>query len=154
MNAPSDPRRFPFPPAIPILGLLGGWGLGRLWPIHVAWPAWTPWVGWVLFLAPFSIAIWAAVTFRRHGTPANPLGKVTTIVTVGPFRYSRNPMYVSLLLSYIGGILAFRLAWSAILLVPLFLVLQYGVIVPEERHLQAVFGQQYTDYKRRVRRWL
>lgn len=63
-------------------------------------------------------------------------------------------MYVSLLLSYIGGILAFRLAWSAILLVPLFLVLQYGVIVPEERHLQAVFGQQYTDYKRRVRRWL
>jgi protein-S-isoprenylcysteine O-methyltransferase Ste14 len=154
MDAPTDPRKFPFPPAIPIVGLLAGWGLGTLWPIHVAWPAWTRWAGWLLFTAPFAIAIWAAVTFRRHKTPVNPLGKVATIVIAGPFCYSRNPMYVSLLLSYIGGILAFRLVWSAILLLPVFLLLQYGVIVPEERHLEAVFGQQYMDYKRRVRRWL
>jgi protein-S-isoprenylcysteine O-methyltransferase Ste14 len=154
MDAPSDPRKFPFPPAIPILALLAGWGLGKLWPIHIAWPEWTRWAGWILFIAPFSIAIWASVTFRRHNTPVDPLGKVATIVTAGPFRFSRNPMYVTLLLSYIGGILAFRLAWSAILLVPVFLLLQYVVIVREERHLQAVFGQQYTDYQRRVRRWL
>lgn len=154
MDAPTDPRKFRFPPAIPILALLAGWGLGRLWPIHVAWPEWTRWAGWILFIAPFSIAIWAATTFRRHSTPVNPLGKVATIVNTGPFRYSRNPMYVSLLLSYIGGTLAFRLVWSAILLVPVFLLLQYGVIVLEEKHLQAVFGEQYTEYRGRVRRWL
>jgi len=154
MDAPIDPRKFPFPPGIPIIGLLAGWGLGVLWPIHFVWPAWTGWVGWFLLIAPLCLAIWAAVTFRRHSTPVNPLGKVTTIVTAGPFGYSRNPMYVSLLLSYIGGIMAFRLVWSAILLVPLFLLLKYGVVGPEERHLEGVFGEQYTDYKKRVRRWL
>ena len=154
MDAPTDPRKVHFPPAIPILALLAGWGLGKLWPIDLAWPEWTRWVGWVLFIAPFSIAIWAAMTFRRHNTPVDPRGKVATVVTAGPFRYSRNPMYVSLMLSYVGGILAFRLAWSAILLLPVFLLLQYGVIVREERHLGTVFGEQYAEYRRRVRRWV
>src|SRR5262249_23283500 len=154
MDAPTDTRKFPFPPAVPILGLLAGWGLGKLWPINLAWPEWTRWVAWICFVARFSTASWGGVRFRRHNTPVDPLGKVATIVTAGPFRYSRNPMYVSLLLCYTGGILAFRLAWSAILLVPVFLLLQYGVIVREERHLEAVFGQQYTEYRRQVRRWL
>jgi protein-S-isoprenylcysteine O-methyltransferase Ste14 len=154
MDAPTDPRKFPFPPAIPIIALLAGWGLGKLWPIHFAWPPWTRWVGWVLFTAPFCLALWAAATFRRHSTPVNPLGKVTTIVSAGPFRYSRNPMYVSLLLSYIGGILAFHLVWSAILLVPVFLLFRYGVVAPEEKHLEAIFGEPYADYKHKVRRWL
>lgn len=153
-DAPTDPRRFPFPPAIPLIALLLGWGLGKLWPIHVVWPPWTRWAGWFLLIAAFCIAIWAVVTFRRHNTPVDPLGKVATIVTTGPFRYSRNPMYLGLMLLYIGGILAFHLLWSAILLAPVFLGLHYGVIVPEERHLQAELGEQYSDYKHRVRRWL
>jgi protein-S-isoprenylcysteine O-methyltransferase Ste14 len=131
-----------------------GWGLGALWPIHLYWPVWTRWIGGFLFIAPWFFALWAAVTFRRHNTPVNPLGKVTTIVTEGPFRYTRNPMYVSLMVWYVGGILLFHLAWSAILLVPVYLVLRYGVIAREERHLQTVFGEQYVDYCRRVRRWL
>jgi len=154
MGAATDPRRFPFPPAIPILGWLLGWGLGWIWPLHPAWPAWTRWLGWFLLTVPFAITVLAAIAFHRHNTPVNPLGKVTTVVTAGPFRYSRNPMYVTLMLVYIGGILAFHLIWSAVLIVPVFLVLQYGVIVPEEKHLQALFGEQYSDYCRRVRRWL
>jgi protein-S-isoprenylcysteine O-methyltransferase Ste14 len=154
MGATTDPRRFPFPPGIPILGWLLGWGLGWIWPLHLAWPAWSRWLGWFLLTAPFAIVVWAAITFRRHNTPVNALGKVTTVVTAGPFRYSRNPMYVTLMLAYMGGILAFHLIWSAVLIVPVFLGLQYGVIAREEQHLQAVFGEQYTDYCRRVRRWV
>ena len=152
--ASTDPRKFPFPPGIPPAGWLLGWGLGVLWPIHLNWPVWTRWIGGFLFIAPWFLAIWAALTFRRHQTPVNPLGKVTAIVTEGPFRYTRNPMYVSLMVWYVGGILLFHLAWSAILLVVVYLVLRYGVIAREERHLQTVFGEEYSQYRQRVRRWL
>jgi protein-S-isoprenylcysteine O-methyltransferase Ste14 len=154
MASPTDPRRFPFPPGIPIVALLLGWGLGKLWPIPINWPAWTHWLGWLLFIAPWFFAFWAMATFRRHKTEVNPLGKVTTFVTAGPFRLTRNPMYLSLMVFYCGGILAFHFSWSAILLPLVLLALHYGVIMPEERHLQTLFGEQYTEYCSRVRRWL
>jgi protein-S-isoprenylcysteine O-methyltransferase Ste14 len=152
--AAADPRRFPFPPAIPIAALLLSWLAGRLWPIPVTWPAWTAWVGWTLLTVPFAVAAAAIAMFRRHHTPVNPRGHVTMIVAEGPFRFTRNPMYVSLLLSYLGGMLAFRLPWAALFLVLVFLALDYGVIRPEEQHLEAAFGDPYILYKRRVRRWL
>ena len=153
-QAIEDPRRFPFPPAIPIIALLLGWGMGRLWPIDVNWPAWSRWIGWVLFFTPPLLVVSATRTFRRYQTAIDPLGKVTTIVASGPFRYTRNPMYLSLLVLYVGGTLAFRLPWAAVLLVPVFLALHFGVILPEEQHLEATFGEPYRSYRQRVRRWL
>ena len=149
-----DPRRFPFPPAIPVAALLLSWGLQRAWPLEIHWPPWTRWVGWVLLLAPPLFAAWAAITFRRHQTTVNPLGESRTIVRAGPFRVTRNPMYLSLLVLYIGGTLAFSLTWGLLLLLPVFLALHFGVILPEEKYLALRFGNDYADYKRQVRRWL
>jgi protein-S-isoprenylcysteine O-methyltransferase Ste14 len=149
-----DPRRFYFPPAIPVIALLVSWGLGRLSPIPLAWPGWTCWAGLVLFTAPHTLGIWAHRTFRRHHTTVNPRGDVANIITDGPFRYTRNPMYLSLLPLYLGGSLLFRLPWAWMLLAPTFLALHYGVIIPEEKYLEAKFGETYLDYKRHVRRWL
>jgi protein-S-isoprenylcysteine O-methyltransferase Ste14 len=154
MDSTTDPRRFPFPPGIPFAAWLLGWGLGRLWPIAISWPSWTRPLGIILMVLAFSFAGWAVVTFRRHNTVVDPRGKVSTIVTTGPYRVTRNPMYVSLMVLYTGGILAFHLMWSVILLPAVFLALQYGVIVREERYLQAAFGEPYTVYCRQVRRWL
>ncbi|SRR5580765_692177 len=150
----GDPRRFPFPPAIPILALLLGWGLGRRWPIDVNWPAWFRWVGWVLVITSVALAVSAVRTFRRHHTAVNPRGEVTTVVASGPFHYTRNPMYLGLLVLHAGGVLAFRLPWAVILFVPVFLALHFGVIVPEEKYLAAEFGEPYRLYRQRVRRWL
>src|ERR1700733_15362236 len=102
-----DPRRFPFPPAIPIVALLLSWGLGALWPANLSWPTWTHWAGWALFVTPPVLAIAAVRTFRHHHAVIDPLGKVSTIVDSGPFRYTRNPMYLSLLVQYFGGMFAF-----------------------------------------------
>lgn len=154
MPSTSDPRRFPFPPGIPIGAWLIGWGLGRLWPIPFHWLAWVRPVGVVLMILALSFASWAVITFRRHGTEVDPLGKVSTIVSAGPYRYTRNPMYLSLMVLYVGGILAFHLPWSAILLPLVFLGLHYGVIVREERYLRVAFGEPYIAYCRQVRRWL
>ena len=150
----DDPRKFPFPPAIPIVALLLSWWLGRVWPLHVPWPAWTPWAGWLLVGVSVLLALSAVRTFRRHDTVLNPRGRVTTIVSGGPFRYTRNPMYLGLLVLHVGGLLAFQLPWAVILFVPVFLALHFGVIIPEEKHLAAAFGEQYRRYKAGVRRWL
>ncbi len=154
-DSTTDRRKFRFPPGIPAVGLLAGWLLGKLWPIQLPLPVWTPW--WIalpLFIIAPCLAIWAVLTFRRHNTAVDPRGKVVTIVTAGPFRFTRNPMYVSLMLLYVAGSLAIATAWAAILLVPVFLALNYGVIVPEERYLTTMFGEQYTAYRSRVRRWI
>jgi protein-S-isoprenylcysteine O-methyltransferase Ste14 len=149
-----DPRRIPFPPLIPIVALLLSWCIGRWWPLPIDLPAWSRWLGWALFTLPHGLGIWAHTSFRWHQTTVNPLGQVTQIVTGGPFAYTRNPMYLSLIPLYIGGGLAFRLPWAFVLLAPVFLLLNFGVIRPEEKYLEARFGAEYLQYKSRVPRWI
>jgi protein-S-isoprenylcysteine O-methyltransferase Ste14 len=150
----TDPRKIPFPPAIPLVALLASWGLGWIWPIAVDRPNWAFWLGLILFAAPLLQAIWAVRTFARHRTPVDPRGEVSEIVTAGPFSYSRNPMYLSLIIAYVGCALMFNLPWAAALLLPVFLVLHFGVIRREETYLAAKFGEPYLSYMRRVRRWI
>jgi len=153
-NAPTDPRKFPFPPGIPIVGLLLSWGLGRIWPITISWSAWSRWLGLTLFILPFGLAIWGSRTFGRHGTVVKPTGDTTQVVTSGPFQYTRNPMYLSLVVIYLGGMLLFRLPWALVFLVPLIMALHFGITLPEEKYLESKFGENYLAYKRQVRRWL
>ena len=152
MNAASqparDPRKFPFPPVIPIIALLLSWGLGRLWHMDVSWPAWSQLVGWARSSwTAVALVLSAVLAFRRHHTVVDPLGKVSTIVMSGPFRHTRNPMYLSLMLFDVGGTLVFRLPWATILFIPVFLALHFGVILPEEQHLESSFGEPYRLYR-------
>jgi protein-S-isoprenylcysteine O-methyltransferase Ste14 len=149
-----DPRRFPFPPAIPVVALLLSFALGLVVPLPLHLPGWTRWLGLGLFTVPFLFAVWAVRTFRRHQTPVSPLGKVTDIVTEGPFAMTRNPMYLTLVVMYVGGTLMFALPWAWVLLLPVFLAVHFGVILPEERYLTATFGEPYVRYTERVRRWI
>ena len=88
------------------------------------------------------------------GTDVNPSLPATTLVIDGPFRFSRNPMYVARTILYLGlGLLMNALCVLAAL-VPLLLVMQYGVITREERYLEAKFGDAYRQYRSTVRRWL
>jgi protein-S-isoprenylcysteine O-methyltransferase Ste14 len=112
------------------------------------------WVGLALFVLPFALPVWAASIFRVHQTPVNPRGNVEAIATDGPYRFTRNPMYLSLMLVYMGGSLLFRLPWAWILLPVVFLSLHFLVIIPEENYLEGRFGQRYLHYKTQVRRWL
>ena len=75
------------------------------------------------------------------------------IVTEGPLRFSRNPLYLSLLGMYLGITLLFNALWPLLLVVPLLIVTHYGIIRREERYLEAKFGDPYRAYKARVRRW-
>ena len=78
----------------------------------------------------------------------------SALITDGPYRFSRNPSYVSLTLLYVGLGIILNNAWALLLVIPVLLVMHFGVVLREERHLEAVFGDEYVRYKSTVRRWL
>lgn len=87
-------------------------------------------------------------------TNVNPTLPSTTIVTEGPYRYTRNPLYLGLTLMYVGITFLANALWAILLLPVVLLVMVYGVIKREEQYLERKFGEQYLSYKARVRRWL
>jgi protein-S-isoprenylcysteine O-methyltransferase Ste14 len=107
----------------------------------------------LVIAAGLFIATAIPTMLRRHGT-LNTAAASAALVTSGPYRYSRNPMYVGLILLYTGLALVFALPWALPLLIPLVLYTSVGVIVPEERYLDRAFGEDYRVYKTQVRRWL
>ncbi len=107
----------------------------------------------LITLAP-TLALWALVTMKAAGTNVAPAKPALTIVRSGPFRFTRNPMYLALCLLQVA--LGFFLNdWLTLLfVVPLALIMHYGVILREERYLTDKFGEPYLELKREVRRWL
>jgi protein-S-isoprenylcysteine O-methyltransferase Ste14 len=107
-----------------------------------------------LIAAGAGLAAWGAVTFRRHRTTVIPHRPVSTFVTAGPYRFTRNPMYTGLSLVQTGGALALGTAWPLVTMPAAVLAVRRLVIDREERYLAARFGEQYAAYRRTVRRWL
>jgi len=96
----------------------------------------------------------AVISMRRAHTSPNPRTPTRALVETGMFRYTRNPLYLSLLGLYTGIAVYANDLWP-ILLIPLLVVLVEGwVVKPEETYLEQSFGDAYTSYKRRVRRWI
>ena len=91
---------------------------------------------------------------KQAGTNINPLQPATSLVTTGPFRFSRNPLYLSLTLLFAGLSLILNSLWGLIALAPVLAILHFGVILREERYLEAKFGESYRQYRTQVRRWL
>jgi len=109
--------------------------------------------GILVVILAIGFAIMARREFERAGTNVNPAQPATTIVTSGLFRYTRNPMYVSMAAGWIGLALATRNGWFLIQVPVLGALIHWGVILREERYLERKFGAAYTDYRRRVRRY-
>ena|SRR2546425_7495264 len=98
---------------------------------------------------------WSAFQeMRRAHTNVNPRQPATALVTEGPFRYTRNPLYTSLTLMYTGIALIANALWALLLLPVTLLIINRTVIDREEQYLERKFGEQYLNYKARVRRWI
>ncbi len=111
-------------------------------------------LGWPLIIGGISLMGWFFSTMRRADTPVDPREPVANLATDGPFRYTRNPAYLSMAMIY-AGVSSLANALSCILLLPaVLLVIQRGVIEREERYLERKFGEEYLHYKARVRRWV
>ncbi len=151
---PSMKRPFCLPLQIAFVALVIGTLLHALLP-----PSWRiipaiPALGIVFLLLGIVLAGWALSLFRNRRTPVYPTTTPTTLVTSGPFRFTRNPMYLGILLILIA--LVFLLGSLPMLVSPLlFLLVMNLYYLPfEEAKMEKLFGDSYTSYRQRVRRWL
>lgn len=111
-------------------------------------------IGSVFVIVSAAITLTVIKRFRRANTPLDVRKPASALVTNGPYRFSRNPAYVSLTLLYLGIGILLGNGWVLILVAPVLIVMDRWVVVSEERHLEAKFGEQYLRYKSDVRRWL
>jgi protein-S-isoprenylcysteine O-methyltransferase Ste14 len=100
------------------------------------------------------LAYWGIVTFARAHTPILPVRPARLLVLTGPYRFTRNPMYLGLTTAYFGVALVLNMAWALVLLPVAMSLLTLLVIEREERHLVSSFGADYERYRQRVRRWI
>ena len=142
------------PPIIYLVGLLLGLLLYYLYPVKFLPAAISVWSGVLLILMSVLMALSALLAFRRVGTSPDVRKPTTAISTDGIYRFSRNPMYISLALLYLGIACCVNSLWILLLLIPVLVVVDRGVIKREERYLEKKFGDEYLRYKSQVRRWI
>lgn len=141
------------PPLVPMATFLLGVALDALVGRGSLRAPDLPWLGWTCLFAGVALIATAFRAMVRLGTSVDPGEPARALVTDGPFRFLRNPIYAGFFLTYLGAALALRLLWPLILapLVPV--LLQLVVIRREEAYLERRFGEAYRTYRRRVRRW-
>ncbi|MEZ5064019.1 MAG: isoprenylcysteine carboxylmethyltransferase family protein [bacterium] len=170
LQTPSGAKELPdrarvrvFPPGVPLLAvLLGGW-LQRVWPLRIGPLPFVPelptparsGIGWGIVVASvLLIGLPAVRRMRGSGQSENPWKPTTSIVETGPYRYTRNPMYLQMLLVCLGCAIVFANPWIALLTPLAGACLEILAIRPEEAYLERKFGDEYRRYRSRVRRWI
>ena len=136
--------------------LLVGLLLHFLWTPLTFFPEW--WighaVGWPLVVAGILLNKWSSGTMLRAGVDPHPHEPITAIIATGPYAVSRNPMYVTAIVVYVGIAFVVNMVWLIATLPFGIGLLYYGVIAREESYMEKVFGDEYLKYKARVRRWI
>ena len=143
------------PPIAWALAVVAGLALNWLMPLPFL-PAVVSaaWLGAIVFVLALVLVAWAITTMTRAGSNVPTNLPSTTIVETGPYRFTRNPIYLGMVLGLIALAVAFNDLWLLMTLVPFALVIRYGVITREEAYLERKFGDVYRGYRSRVRRWL
>jgi protein-S-isoprenylcysteine O-methyltransferase Ste14 len=146
------PEVIMLPPVLLLHHIAAGLALNWLAGIYFdrGWGA----LGLILLLLGYSMCAWGMKTFGKAGTNIRPDKPSLAIVTNGPFRYTRNPMYLGFLFGLAGMSLLASAPLMLLMLVPFWYILDRYVIVPEENYLSQKFGDTYLEYKAKVRRWI
>jgi protein-S-isoprenylcysteine O-methyltransferase Ste14 len=154
-DAPSDaPAVRIIPPLIYLAGLIVG-GLAsfvlptRVMPAPLAWT-----IGGILLLFGVTLAGSAIFRFKSAGTTVRPDRAPSRLVIAGPYKFTRNPMYLGLAVVYLGIAVADQSLWALVLLPAVLLIIRRRAIAPEEAFLERRFGADYTSYQAKVARWL
>jgi protein-S-isoprenylcysteine O-methyltransferase Ste14 len=143
------------PPIAWLLAVLAGLALHWLVPLPFMPPAVSAgWAGGAVFAAALALFAWAIITMTRAGSNVPTNMPTKTIVDTGPYRFTRNPIYLAMFGGLVGLAMAFDSLWLLAALVIFALVIRYGVVAREEAYLERKFDDIYHQYRSRVRRWL
>lgn len=151
---PDTARHGAPPPLVFAAPLLAGLLLNRSLPLRLTPNRSVRVAGIVLAVTGFALGGAAVREMRHAGNSPNPMVPVRAVVAGGPFRYTRNPMYLGMSLIYVGLSLIARAAWPLFLLPATLARIIEAAIRPEERYLERKFADSYRRYKEQVRRWI
>jgi protein-S-isoprenylcysteine O-methyltransferase Ste14 len=142
------------PPLAWGLAVVVGVLLDLVWPLPFlpAQPA-SGWFGAMVFVLALGLFAWSIATMTRAGSNVPTNLPTIAIVEEGPYRFTRNPIYLAMVLALLGLAMALDDLWLALVAIPFALVIQYGVVAREEVYLERKFGDVYLSYRSRVRRW-
>lgn len=141
------------PPFIYLTSIVAGIILNFIWNVKIFNNS-KVYTGIILILLAVFIFVNAFKSLGKAKTPIQPYKPTSKIVKTGPYRLTRNPIYLSFALAQLGIALLLNNLWILIGLVPALLIVSYGVILREEKYLENKFGREYVDYKSSVRRWI
>ena len=146
------------PPRLYLAGLIFAFALDAFWPLAIFGYQTNSMhlyvAGGLLAILGLALGLTAVRALLRAGTNVPTPQPATAIVATGPYRLSRNPIYVGLTILFIGIMVATDNAWGLALLCPMLVVMHFGVVLREERYLAQKFGEVYLSYKATTRRWL
>lgn len=145
------------PPLIFLIGLIAGGTVQWFYPFYILPPEYlnvSRIIGASLIVLGLGIVLIAKVKMERAKTNIEPWKPTTAIITDGIYSYSRNPVYIAMVVIFFGVKLIFNSVWFTPFLVLVLLAMQYGVVLREERYLEKKFGDEYLNYKKKVRRWI
>ncbi|MCG8030248.1 MAG: isoprenylcysteine carboxylmethyltransferase family protein [Candidatus Thiodiazotropha taylori] len=142
------------PPVIHIISIGLAGVIGYYFPMPL--PHWVmlQWIGAMLSVAAIAITLWGMREFHASRNPVAPIRPVNRLMVSGPYRFTRNPLYLSLILLQLGLALFFLNGWMAVLLLPVVIIVHVYVVAREEAYLLRRFGSDYQAYQERVRRWI
>jgi len=154
-SKPDTPGVHVPPPVIVVVFLAIGLAADKYFPSSFGAPMnYLGKLGGVLIVGGFALAFWCAWKYHKAKTSILPHTKDSAIIDTGPFRFSRNPIYLSMILVFIGVCFYWNAPIALLFLIPTILTLRYYVIAKEEAYLIRRFGDEYLSYQRKVRRWL
>jgi len=157
MNASDASGVKILPPVVFLAGLVVGYAIWWAWPVPIA-PSSMAFAIRVAGVAALLLGGWvmfsAVALFGRIGTPPDPREPTTALAVDGPYRFTRNPMYLGMALILAGFALIGNALWPLLAVIPVIWWIRTQVIDREERYLEAKFGSEYRDFKTRVRRWI
>ncbi len=142
------------PPIAYAGSLLSGLVLDRIWPLALPSSAVQEGAGALLVVASIALFARSVGEFRKFKTPVPSTRPSTVVVRTGPYRFSRNPIYLAFTLLQLGIGLWAGNGWLLVLLIPTLVLMSRGVIDREEQYMTQKFGGEYLRYRRSVRRWL
>jgi len=156
MEDPKDktPGVIAPPPLIYLGFLVAGLVLNHFWPAGFLPGSWRIPLSTLLIAVASMLIMLGLHEFKRVETEVSPHRPSKALATGGIYAHTRNPLYLALTLIYLGITAATDDLWLLPLAVPLLIVIRYGVIAREERYLRVKFGEEYRQYRERVRRWM
>ena len=142
------------PPLYFLAALIIGVGANILFPLRIGSQGWLVYSGWGMIVAGIVVMPSVLLRFRGASTPFDVRREPTALLVTGPYRLSRNPSYLALLISYMGIGIVLGNAWMLLTGILAIVLVDVFVVRDEEQQLEVAFGDNYLAYQSQVRRWL